>query len=199
MRRSLLAVVLLALVAAPVAAQETGTPVFLGPERLFQASDIGVSVSDPGNGFAAEGFYRMAAGPSQDFGLRVGFADPSGGGATAFLVGGDYRAKLLNHTQDFPLDGALLVGVGAQLFGDQDVLFVPIGFSMGRKILLENSSTAFVPYFTPTIIPTFASNSDINFSVGLGVDIQFGPQFDLNVSGAIGDLDGISVSFSWLH
>jgi len=199
MRRSLLAAVLLALVAAPAAAQETGTPVFLGPDRLFKNSDFGVAVSDPGNGFAAEGYYRVAAGSTQDFGLRAGFADPSGGGATSFLVGGDYRVRLLTHTQDFPLDGAFLVGVGAQLFGDQDVLFVPIGFTMGRKIMLENSSTAFVPYFTPTLIPTFASNSSVDFAFGLGVDIQFGPQFDLNVSGSFGDLDGISVGFSWLH
>ena len=199
MRRSLLTAVLFALIAVPAAAQETGTPTFLGPDRLFKKSDFGVTVSDPGNGFAMEGFYRMAAGPTQDFGLRVGFSDPSGGGSTSFLVGGDYRIRLLNHTEDFPLDGAMLVGVGAELFGDQDVLFVPIGFSLGRKVMLENSSTAFVPYFTPTLIPTFASTSSIDFAVGLGVDIQFGPQFDLNVSGSFGDLDGISVSFAWLH
>lgn len=200
MRRSLLAVLLLALVAVPAAAQETGTPVYLGPDRLFQKSDFGVSVSDPsGGGIAVEGFYRMASGPSQDFGLRVGFADPDGNASTSFLVGGDYRARLLNHTQDFPLDGALIIGVGASLFADNDFLLVPVGFSLGRKILLENSSTSFVPYFTPTLIPTFADNSDLNFAVGLGVDIQFGTQFDLNVSGAIGDFDGVSVSFAWLH
>ena len=65
--------------------------------------------------------------------------------------------------------------------------------------MLENSTTSFVPYFTPTVIPTFADDSDINFAVGLGVDMQFGSKFDLNVSGSFGDLDGISVSFSWLH
>ena len=199
MRRSLLAAFLFALVAVPAAAQETGTPTFLGPDRLFKKSDFGVTVSDPGDGIGVEGFYRMAAGPTQDFGFRVGFADPSGNGSTAFLIGGDYRARLLNHTEDFPLDGALVVGAGASLVEGNNVLFVPIGFSLGRKIMLDNSTTSFVPYFTPTAIPTFADNSDINFSVGLGVDIQFGPQFDLNVSGALGDLDGISVSFAWLH
>jgi len=199
MRRSLLAALLLAVVAAPAAAQETGTPVFLGPDRLFQGSDIGVSVSDPGNGFAMEGFYRVASGPTGDFGLRAGFADPSGGGETSFLVGGDYRIKLLKHTEDFPLDGAFVVGVGAQLFGAQDVLLVPLGIALGRKIILEDSKTSFVPYFTPTLIPTFASESSIEFAFGLGVDIQFSEQFDLNVSGSFGDLDGISVSFAWLH
>jgi len=199
MRRSLLAALLLATVAAPAAAQETGTPVFLGPDRLFQKTDLGLTVSDPGNGFAMEGFYRAASGPAGDFGLRVGFANPSGDGATDFLIGGDYRMKLLTHTEDFPLDGAFVVGVGAKLFGDQDVLLVPLGFSLGRKILLEDSKTAFVPYFTPTLVPTFASESSIDFAFGLGVDIQFSDRFDLNVSGSFGDLDGISVGFAWLH
>jgi opacity protein-like surface antigen len=199
MRRSLLAAVLLAVVAAPAMAQETGTPVFLGPDRLFQKSGFGVSVSDPGDGIALEGSYRIASGTTTDFGFRVGFADPGGSSSTAFLLGGDYRARLLNHTEDFPLDGALVVGAGVSLVEGNNVLFVPVGFSLGRKILLDNSTTSFVPYFTPTVIPTFSDNSDLNFAVGLGVDIQFGSQFDLNVSGSFGDIDGVSVGFSWLH
>ena len=199
MRRSLLAAVLFAVMAVPALAQETGTPVFLGPDRLFQKSAFGVSVSDPGNGIGVEGFYRMAGGPTTDFGFRVGFADPSGSGETSFLIGGDYRARLLNHTEDFPLDGALIVGAGLSLVSGNNVFLVPVGFSLGRKILLENSSTSFVPYFTPTIIPTFSDTSELNFAVGLGADIQFGSKFDLNVSGSFGDLDGVSVSFSWLH
>jgi opacity protein-like surface antigen len=199
MRRSLLAVASLILLAAPAMAQETGTPVFLGPDRLFQKSAFGVSMSDPGSGIAIEGYYRMASNPTSDFGFRVGFADPGGDGSTAFLLGADYRMRLLNHTEDFPLDGALIVGAGGSLVEGNNALLIPIGFSMGRKILLENSTTSFVPYFTPTVIPTFADNSDVNFAVGLGVDMQFGSKFDLNVSGSFGDLDGISVSFSWLH
>ena len=199
MRRSLLAAVLLSVVAVPAMAQETGTPVYLGPDRLFSKSAFGVSMSDPGSGIGVEGYYRMASGATSDFGFRVGFADPSGSSPTAFLLGGDYRARLLNHTEDFPLDGALIVGVGASLVEGNNVLLTPVGFSLGRKILLENSTTSFVPYFTPTMIPTFADNSDIQFAVGLGVDMQFGSKFDLNVSGSFGDLDGVSVSFSWLH
>ena len=199
MRRSLLAAVSLILLAAPAMAQETGTPVFLGPDRLFQKSAFGISMSDPGSGIAIEGYYRMASNPKSDFGFRVGFADPGNDANTAFLLGADYRMRLLNHTEDFPLDGALILGAGASLLEDNNTLLIPVGFSMGRKIMLENSTTSFVPYFTPTVIPTFADDSDINFAVGLGVDMQFGSKFDLNVSGSFGDLDGISVSFSWLH
>ena len=74
MRRSLLTVVSLAVLAVPAVAQETGTPVFLGSQRLFDKSAFGVSVSDPGNsGIAFEGYYRMAKGPTQDFGRYLVF------------------------------------------------------------------------------------------------------------------------------
>ncbi len=199
MRRSLLALALLALVTVPAVAQETGTPAYLGPERLFTKSALGLTISDVGSGVAFEGSYRMVANAASDFGFRLGFADPGGDASTAFLLGGDYRLHLLNHTEDFPLDGALVVGVGASLADGANALFVPVGFSMGRKILLEDSSTSFVPYVNPTLIPVFADNGDLEFAVGLGVDMKFGQKFDLNVSGSFGDLDGISVSFSWLH
>jgi opacity protein-like surface antigen len=199
MRRSLLAAVSLIVLAAPVMAQETGTPVFLGPDRLFQKSAFGVSMSDPGSGIAIEGYYRMASNPKGDFGFRVGFADPSGDANTAFLLGADYRMRLLNHTEDFPLDGALILGAGVSLVEGANALLTPVGFSLGRKIMLENSTTSFVPYFTPTVVPYFSDNSDLLFAVGLGVDLQFGSKFDLNVSGSFGDIDGISISFSWLH
>ena len=81
MRRSLLAAVSLIVLAAPAMAQETGTPVFLGPDRLFQKSAFGISMSDPGSGIAIEGYYRMASNPKADFGFRLGFADPGGDAA----------------------------------------------------------------------------------------------------------------------
>jgi opacity protein-like surface antigen len=199
MRRSLLTAVLLAVVASPAIAQETGTPVLMGSERLFQKYDFGVSLSGPGSGYALEGFYRSAAGPTADFGFRAGYADPSGDAKSTFLIGADYRLRLINHSDNFPMNGSLVVGVGGSLATGQNVLYVPVGFAMGRTILLENSSTSFAPYVTPTLVPAFADNSDLLFTMGLGVDIKFGQQFDLNVGGAIFDQDGFSVSFSWLH
>ena len=200
MRRSLLAVVSLVVLATPVLAQETGTPVFLSSQRLFDRTAFGVSLSDPGNsGLALEGYYRVASGPSADFGVRIGFANPDYTSATAFLIGGDYRIRLLHHTEDFPLDGALTLGVGASLLDNNNHVYVPVGFALGRQILLENSTTSFVPYVTPALIPTFADNSSLDFAVGIGVDIKFGSDFLMNVGGSFGDIDGLSASFSWLH
>ena len=56
-------ILVLALVAGavgPSAAQETGTPIFKAPYRAFTNHELGVSLSDPGEGvsLALEGFCR---------------------------------------------------------------------------------------------------------------------------------------------
>lgn len=198
MHRSLLAALAGLTLALPVAAQETGTPVFQAPYRAFTRSEFGLSFSDPGSGVALEGFYRMGSG-SNDFGLRAGFWDAEGSDNTSFLIGGDFRTRVVTHTQDFPLDGALTVGFGAALSDASSVGFIPVGISLGRRIELEDSETSFVPYMHPILVPTFGDDSDLLFALGLGVDIKFTPRFDLRVSGAIGDYEGIAISAAWLR
>ncbi len=107
--------------------------------------------------------------------------------------------------RSFPLDGALTAGFGTQLAsGSYDSFFVPIGISLGRRIDLENSKTSFVPYFQPVIVPTFYSGDNapdggVDFALGLGVDIKFGGQLDLRVSGGIGDIDGVAIGLAYVH
>jgi len=117
--RSLLGCVVavgLVVVPAPVAAQATGTTTFNAPYRAFTRSEIGALLSFPdGGGTAIEGVYRMA-GSRFDFGFKAGFFDPPGPGHTELLIGAEARQRVITHTVDFPLDGALLLGVG----GDGD-------------------------------------------------------------------------------
>ena len=62
----ILTLALLGGAAASSAAQETGTPIFKAPYRAFEHSEIGLSLSDPGEGVGAaiEGFYRYGTGPT---------------------------------------------------------------------------------------------------------------------------------------
>lgn len=184
-------------------AQTTGMPIFQAPYRAFQHHELGVALADPGAGVALLGFYSYGSGP-HDIGLRAGFhsvnrAGALGGDYTALLLGADFRTRVLTHTEDFPLDGALTVGLGASIANAVTVGYVPIGLSLGRRVDLEGSSTSFVPYVQPVLTPTFGDRSDLDFSVGLGVDIRFSPRLDLRVSGGIGDNDGVSVSLAWLR
>ena len=158
--------VTLAVLLAPItaAAQSTGTPVFAAPYRAFEKSEIGVSLSDPGSGLALEGFYK-AGHRNWDIGFRGGFWDTDGG-PTAILLGVDGRTRVLTHSADFPLDGALTLGAGTALQDNFNVFYLPVGISLGRRVDLEGSNTSFVPYFQPVLTPAFGDgNSDLFFSI----------------------------------
>jgi hypothetical protein len=184
-------------VAASAAAQETGTPVFSAPYRAFAKHELGLSLSAPESAdLGLEGFYSFASGRN-DFGLRVGFLDDQN---ADFVIGGRFRTRLITHSEDFPLDGALTLGVGGVFYDGGSVVRVPIGLSLGRRIDSKSSGLSFVPYLQPVLVPTFSEgDSRMDFALGLGLDIRLTRRFDLRVSGAVGDLEGFAVSFAWVR
>ena len=183
-------------------AQTTSTPVFLAPTKAFRSSEIGIFFTDPGQGFTLEGMYRAGRG-SIDVGFRAGIGDndtdiPNGPSSTFFMVGADVRMRMLRATEAFPLDGSLTLGIGGVFGDDASVGLIPIGFSLGRRINLEGTRTTFIPYFEPILVPTFGdTQDDIQFGLGLGVDIQFSPRLDARLGAGLGDFDGISLGVSF--
>ncbi|HEY8256618.1 MAG TPA: hypothetical protein VIG08_03090 [Gemmatimonadales bacterium] len=197
----ILVLAVLAGAARTSSAQETGTPIFKAPYRAFEHHEIGLSLSDPGEGVGAavEGFYRYGDGP-YDFSVRGGIADYNGAGS-ALLIGGDFRTQVVKYSESFPLDGALTLGLGGQIGSDIDDFFLlPVGISLGRTFTLENSNTIFVPYVHPIIAPVFggAGSDDVLFSLGLGVDIKFSERWAVRASGGLGDLEGVGISIAYL-
>jgi hypothetical protein len=191
------------------AAQETGTPIFKAPYRAFTSHEFGASFSDPGQGvsYALEGFYRYGRG-ANDFSIRGGWASLEQttlngvniGGGTRVLLGGDFRTQVLSYSESIPVDGSLTVGFGANVGDGTDAYFIPIGVSVGRRFDLEGSNTSFVPYAHPVIVPTFGGgNSDINFALGLGVDVRFSKSIAARVSGGIGDIEGVGLSLTYIR
>lgn len=191
-------VMVLALVAAPLAAQSTGTPIFAAPYRAFSTNEVAVSFSDPGPGFALEGSYRIGFGSRIDGGVRAGIADSKGNDA-ALLVGVDGRARVLDHSDSFPLDGSFTFGFGFSSSDGGTVSMLPIGFSMGRRVIVEGSSLSFVPYVHPVLTPLFGDADGVDFSIGFGVDVRVTPRLDLRFSAAVGDRDGIGFTAAFLH
>jgi hypothetical protein len=157
-----------------------------------------LSLSAPeGADLAVEGFYSFASGRN-DFGLRVGMQDADD--ASDLLLGGHFRTCLLTHSQDFPLDGALTVGVGAVFSDGGSVVRVPIGLSLGRRIDSGSSGVSFLPYLHPVLLPTFSEgDSELGLALGLGLDLRLARRFDLRVAGSVGDLAGFSVSLTWVR
>ena len=201
MRRSLLGSItvlaLLAVPAASAAAQETGTPIFKAPYRAFEQHEFGGSISDPGDfgDLGVEGFYRYGS-KQNDFGVRAGILD--GPGESGLLIGGEFRTQVISYSERFPLDGALTLGLGG-IFVDEaeDFFLLPIGISLGRRFDVENSNTTFVPYVHPNIVPTFGAEDDVQFALGLGVDVRFSDRWVVRASGGLGDIEGVGVSLAY--
>jgi hypothetical protein len=204
MRRSLcggiVVLVLLALPTVTLVAQETGTPNFKAPYRAFEEHEFGASFSDyEAVSGALEGFFTYARGQN-DFGVRAGFADPSGEGDTRFVVGGNFRTQVLRYSEDFPLDGALTVGLGGNIGDGDDLFFIPLGISLGRRFDVENSNTTFVPYVHPVLVPTFGGPSDeVEFALGLGVNVNLSERWAVRASGGLGDIEGIGLSVAFIR
>jgi len=197
MRRNLLATVLLLLVSAPLAAQSTGTPVFHAPYRIFDRYEFGANISDAGN-LAVEGFYGFSrTGAKWDFALRGGVKDNGNNVDASVLIGFDARYRMIDQSEDFPLDGALITGVGAELISGASRLMIPIGVSLGRRIQFEGSKVSLVPYAEPVIVPNFGSGeSDVAVALGLGADLRITRRFELRLGIGIGDIENFSIGFS---
>jgi len=187
-------------VAVEAAAQATGMPSYNAPYRAFSRSEIGLVLSFPnGGGTAFEGAYRWASGKF-DVGFRGGIFTPGGSGRSVLLIGGEARERVVTHTEDFPLDGALILGIGGQIVSGSAALIVPVGLSLGRRVNPTGSKISIVPYVQPTgFLVAGGGNSDFLFALGLGADFRLTPRFDARISAGLGDLEGVSLSAVWVH
>lgn len=199
MRRWLPVVVSLGvIVPAVAAAQATGTTTFNAPYRAFANTEFGLLLSFPnGGGTAFEGVYRLSS-DRFDIGFKGGLLDPSGPGSTVLLVGAEARERVLTHSQDFPLDGALILGVGGNFVSGNSQLIIPVGLSLGRRLDTQ-SSVSIIPYVQPTMFLTVDGGSDVLFALGLGSDFRLSRSFDLRVSAGLGDVEGVSIGAVWVH
>lgn len=202
--RSNVAFVVVALsgLAASVRAQVTEMPSFNAPYRAFQRSELGGVVSFPeGGGTAFEGVYRYASG-TLDIGLRGGFFAPGNNASTAALLGVEARERVITHTVDFPLDGALVFGLGSELVSNASSFNIPLGLSLGRRVDPQGSTVSIVPYVQPTLAFIAGDRpSDLIFALGLGADFRLSRLLDARVSGGLGDrpLTGVSIGAVWVH
>jgi hypothetical protein len=186
-------------IATAAGAQATGMPSFNAPYRAFTRSEFGVAIGfRNGAGTAFEGVYRYASSRF-DIGFRGGMWDPGACCKTELLVGAEARERVITHTLDFPLDGALVLGAGGALVSGGSVVFIPVGISLGRRIDPQGSTVSIVPYVQPTATLVADGGSTIDFTLGLGADFRFGHAFDARLSVGLGDLDGVSIAAVWVH
>jgi len=202
MRRSNLMVLVIGLmVPAGAQAQATGMPSFNAPYRAFAKSEFGAAVSFPGGGTGLEGMYRFAF-QEFDVGLRGGAFFPTGGGTAILLAGVEGRGRVITHSEQFPLDGALILGLGGNFQSGNSVLIVPAGLSLGRRLDVEGSQVSIVPYVQPTMfLISGGGATNVRFDLGIGGDFRLSKVFDARVSIGVGDaaVDGFSLAAVWVH
>jgi len=201
--RPALCLLVLAVGSAPapsLLAQATGVPSYNAPYRAFKRSEFGAVLSFPeGGGTAFEGVYRMASG-TFDLGFRGGIFSPDGGGDSQLLLGAEARQRVVTHTEDFPLDGALILGIGGRFSSGNNGVIIPVGLSLGRRVDPKDSKISIVPYVQPTGFFTAGNgSSDFLFALGLGADFRLSPKFDARISAGLGDLEGVSIGAVWVH
>ncbi len=179
------------------AAQASGLPSFNAPYRAFSDHEAGFAVSFPGGDAAVEGLYRFGRGRF-DIGFRGGIWFNAAGGDEVVVLGVEARERILTHSEDFPADGALILGLGAQI-GARDDLIPSVGVSFGRRLDLEDSDVSIIPFVQPHMWWFVGDTDDLLFSLGLGADFRLSPRFDLRVSLAVGDIDGLSLAAVWIR
>ena len=198
-RSSLFAFAALAATAGSAAAQATGTPSFNAPYRAFEKYEFGGTISFPeGDYTGIEGQLRFGY-KAFDVGFRGGMLL---NGEDVILIGAEGRGRVLTHNEQFPLDGAIIAGLGFG-FNGGTVGNVPLGLSLGRRIDLEDSDISLVPYVQPTGNFVFGEGTEeFGFSLGFGLDARLSKFFDARVSAGIGTdwgIEGFAISAVWIR
>ncbi|MSR06658.1 MAG: hypothetical protein EXR93_06275 [Gemmatimonadetes bacterium] len=196
-RNAFLFVVLLGGVSGHLAAQATGTPSFNAPYRAFSRHEFGGTISFPrGGNVGVEGQYRFGY-QRFDVGVRGGFVDA--GATTLFVLGVEGRARVITHTDKFPADGALIVGVGGRFANNSSQTLLMGGLSLGRRIDPKDSPVSIVPYVEPVLYLASGGGTDVLLALGLGADFRLSSVLDARVSIGFGDVQGIAFSAVWVH
>ena len=200
LRTTLLALGAVAFAAGSAAAQATGTASFNAPYRAFQQLEFGGTLSfNQYDVTGVEGQIRFGY-RAFDIGARGGMLFTSG--TDAAVIGVEGRGRVLTHTEQFPLDGALILGLGGR-FGGGTSFNAPIGLSLGRRLDIEGSQISIVPYAQPTLNLVFGDpGGHAGFSFGFGLDARLSPFFDVRASGGLASswgMQGFAVSAVWIR
>src|SRR5205085_9918436 len=127
-----------------------------------------------GANLALEGHYRFGY-QKFDLGLRGGFIDLGNGAPTDVILGVEGRTRVIDHTENFPLDGALVIGLGGNFLSGQTVAGVTVGgsstaiisggLSLGRRVNPKDTEVSIVPYAEPTFyIASGSGNTSTHFA-----------------------------------
>jgi len=153
---------------------------------------VSVSGASGSGGVGVEGRFGFSLSRA-DISLRAGYVDNGDAGSGSFVAGAEARVPVIGHDRPLPLDGALIFGVGHSFSDPGGETFVPLGLSLGRRVVVDGNDLQFTPYVQPTVI----FKSDSAFGLGLGLDVHIQGAPDIRLNWALGDLKGFALSLFW--
>ncbi len=196
--------------AASSAAAQIFTPSFNAPYRAFAQHEFGGTISfrsgRTGRGALGgadatvlEGQYRFGY-KTFDVGGRGGLVLREGAAENSVIIGVEARTRVITHTEQFPLDGAVIFGAGLDIGGGTRFIS-PIGLSLGRRLTLEDSNISIIPYVQPTgFLVSSGRETDFKIGVGFGADFRLSALFDARISVGVGKgPEGVSISAVWVR
>lgn len=192
-----------ALSAAPLvsAGAQTLYPAYQPPEITDREYNFAVAGADVGTVLLFQ--WREGWSPISQFSFEGGILDPDGAGDVMLALGVNYGRQLARASDDLPLDLLLTVG-GNTLLGDDFVLEVPVGISLGHRFPLEQG-LAITPYIHPRVAFQYwnpdggDSDTDVGVAFDLGMNFEVSPRLSLRGTFMFGsdDNDAIGFSLAW--
>ena len=176
------------------------------PPRIT-SRELNFGIADGGDAGTSLVFqWREQAAPRSQFSFDIGLADPEARRLDNVLfLGGNFGYQISTATPDVPLDFLLTAGAHAA-FGNNTILRIPVGVSVGHRFPLEGT-LALTPYLHPRLSLDFCGGcSDDESQIGINFDV--GANFELTralairVSALFGGSDrfgdnGIGFSLAW--
>jgi hypothetical protein len=188
-----------------VRAQGWAYPSFQPPRIVARELNFGIAHGgDAGTSLLVQ--WREQTSPSSQLSFDIGLADPKATGVDNVLfLGGQYAYQLSTATPDVPLDFLLTAGAHAS-FGDNTILRLPVGVSIGHRFPLEGT-LALTPYVHPRASLDFCGGckndeSQIGINFDVGANLELTRALALRVAALFGGSDrfgdnGIGFSIAW--
>lgn len=181
------------LTAAPASAQVWDSPMLAPPAPEM---GYGFYLFEPaGADLGLLGTWRSPG--TRNIRVRFGLADGVGGDDVAVVFGGDYSSLLRGPTPDFPLQVGWVIGAGLA-FADNLSFSAPFGATFGVPLDLED--LRLIPYVTPRVVfdayfgnDDADADSDLNFTMDLGLDVRVGPTWAIRFGATLIDRDAVAI------